>query len=186
MARCFQLPCINQNGGLMQNNTEMLVVSCDNYIVDGRNCRGACSVGMVAGTDTCETCEKWTEPKSLGLMEQVRSIATAMTSRALQKEATPEVQAGRLNMCRVCPHLDPSAVEGEVGYCKACGCPKGKYSELTFKARILVSTCPKTIWDGITYQNPPPAYPQPAQADAPSTLDAESPTIPAPRDAETP
>ena len=169
MPRCFQLPCLLQNGNMLQAKTEMLVVACDNYVTDGNNCRGACAVGMVAGKDTCETCEKFVAPKSLGLVEQVRSMSTAIASKVMHREATSEEQSARLNLCKVCPHLEPSAIEGEVGYCKACGCPKSRMSELTSKAKILFSTCPKKIWSGITYENPRPAEPH---ADGPPASEA--------------
>lgn len=161
-SRTITVPCLPSGSPLVRQTADIpltLIVACDHFVHDMKSCRGACSAGLVASADACAVCTSWVAPKSMSLVHQVKTLAAAVASGIIQEIATPEVQAQRLDLCRVCPFLDPSTVEGEVGHCLACGCRKGKLSELTNKAKIRYSTCPKKIWDGLTYANPPSSYP---------------------------
>lgn len=49
----------------------------------------------------------------------------------------------RLTTCYKCESVEH--VEG-YSYCKACGCPRWRDSELTRKLEMKYSTCPKKLW----------------------------------------
>jgi len=50
----------------------------------------------------------------------------------------------RLAICAECPHQEVTP-EGK-RYCKKCGCPKWRDSELTRKASMVKATCPEGKW----------------------------------------
>lgn len=56
------------------------------------------------------------------------------------------VQA-RLDLCKACPHLDSKNIAThQVGYCRACNCPRWSRAELTLKATMPAATCPHKLW----------------------------------------
>ena len=99
---------------------------------------------------------------NLSLLNKIKSFTIAMVSKALQPEASRKQRNARLAVCQSCPSLEPTKDKG-VGFCKACGCPKSKYSTVAFKAKIPRSTCPKNLWDAklsLTVLPPSPAPPE--------------------------
>lgn len=112
------------------------------------------------------------------LLDRAVSFIRVMASKVFEPVVSQDIQDRRLAVCYECDafQINFDAPE-QIGHCGACGCSKNQMSSLASKSKIQVSSCPRKLWD-ITVQ--------PAQADAPPTLDAMSPTTPAPTNAETP
>lgn len=86
------------------------------------------------------------------LAQQAVRAASAAASKIFQESPSEEVQQKRLLVCSTCPHFEKSKNRPEQpdridGFCGACGCPKSKFSLLTYKAGIKMATCPKNLWE---------------------------------------
>lgn len=86
------------------------------------------------------------------LAQQVVRAAAAAASKVFQESPPEEAQRNRLIVCSTCPHFEKSKNRPEEpnridGFCGACGCPKSKFSLLSYKAGIKMATCPKNLWD---------------------------------------
>lgn len=117
---------------------------------------GCCALGLYGGKPSEGTCKKACsrrdpvgvdepDPPKPSFLAKAVSYAKAEVSLLTQFISEEEVQR-RLAACRECPKLQASAVEDEVGWCKACGCGKNRRAELTVKARMPAAKCPLKKW----------------------------------------
>lgn len=88
-------------------------------------------------------------------MEKVVSASKFVASKFSDDAPSQEVQEARLNVCRTCKAFSQVDDPNIVGYCKACGCGRHKFSALKYKATAAVSTCPYKLWDVTVNETPP-------------------------------
>lgn len=82
------------------------------------------------------------------LFNRAVSFIKAMASKVFELPASEALQAERLEVCFGCEHFVVAIdAPDQVGHCAACGCGKNKMTSLPEKAKILKSTCPKSLWD---------------------------------------
>jgi hypothetical protein len=80
-------------------------------------------------------------------LTNMASWAKAEASLLTEGPVSPEILASRLEACRGCERLDTEAVsEGQVGWCRACGCGRNARAELTIKATMPKAKCPENKW----------------------------------------
>lgn len=117
---------------------------------------GCCDAGLYGGTPSLGTCRrclagpglpKQPVPQQPTLLGKAISYLKAEVSAIVSKLSDDEYQA-RLSQCRTCKFLSPSDKEGEIGWCKGCGCGQNSRAELTVKAKMPAATCPLKKWDG--------------------------------------
>lgn len=80
-------------------------------------------------------------------MKKAKSWIVAEASKVFQGPVTDKVFERRLETCNACEHLERSSVEGQLGWCKACGCGRNARAELTVKGRMPKATCPRGLWE---------------------------------------
>jgi hypothetical protein len=81
-----------------------------------------------------------------GMLEKAASWIAAEASLITQGPVGEEEYRARLAACGGCQHLRKSEKEGELGWCKACGCGQNARAELTVKARMPKAKCPVQAW----------------------------------------
>lgn len=86
------------------------------------------------------------KPWKIPTPKQIYSYLKAEVSRILYKLPEVDVES-RLKACSECPELMRSGKEGELGWCKACGCGTNARAELTIKATMPAATCPLKKWE---------------------------------------
>jgi hypothetical protein len=86
-----------------------------------------------------------TEPQRQNLLQKAVSYVKAEVSAIVSSISDGDVER-RLEACRNCPQLMMSPKEGEVGWCKACGCGNGGRAELTVKTKMPAAKCPLNKW----------------------------------------
>jgi hypothetical protein len=83
--------------------------------------------------------ERPQSPEKHELTKRIRSFLKAVSGPRVNRET----YVMRLATCAECPKL--VARNGKL-YCGACGCPKWKPAELTFKAKLENADCPLSKW----------------------------------------
>ncbi|NDG63836.1 MAG: hypothetical protein EBY29_10285 [Planctomycetes bacterium] len=97
---------------------------------------------------TAEYKSKMGDATPPALFNRAISFIQAMASKVFELPASEALQAERLEVCFGCEHFVVAIdAPDQVGHCAACGCGKNKMTSLPEKAKILKSTCPKSLWD---------------------------------------
>ena len=134
---------------------------CDNWSDCNVSGGGCCSKGLYGGKPSYGICEhacphrvvslglpatrQDPEPKPKSLISKAISYLKAEAS-AIISSIRDDEKAARLSACKNCDRLKPSPVEGQIGWCGACGCGMGKRGELTTKAAMPAASCPLGKW----------------------------------------
>lgn len=120
---------------------------------------GCCAKGMYGGQPSLGTCMqcpekepgkvqvtvRQTDPPKKNLLQKAVSYVKAEVS-AVVSSIPEETVARRLEACGGCQDLIRSSNEGELGWCRSCGCGTGGRAELTVKAKMPAATCPRSKW----------------------------------------
>ena len=98
---------------------------------------------------TAEYKAKMSDATPPALFNRAVSFIQAMASKVFELPASEAMQRERLDVCFACEHFVVAMDAPDlVGHCAACGCNmSSKMTSLPEKAKILKSTCPKSLWD---------------------------------------
>lgn len=129
---------------------------CDNWSECAVKGGGCCALGLYGGKPSYGICTKACPQRvvTLGIPEkpEKKSIISKAISylkaeaSAIISSIPDDEKVARLDACKNCEHLQKSDKEGELGWCKACGCGQNRRAELTIKATMPAATCPKGKW----------------------------------------
>ncbi len=101
----------------------------------------SCRRGLdLAQCDTCE--QKIPRPK---FADKISGYIKAEASQVLHGPLDDQKYQARIAHCLSCTALDKKDAP-LVGHCTECACGKSRRAEMTVKARMPYSTCPRKLW----------------------------------------
>ena len=127
---------------------------------------GCCSIGLYGGKPSLGICKNTCTQR---VELTISASPSVESSPHINKSATPsfpkkavsylkaemsaifssisdaDVQARR-DACTSCPRLKKSEIDGQIGWCTACGCGTGPRAEITVKSKMPAATCPLDKW----------------------------------------